>query len=341
MRRIHGSVGPTTYGLSEQLEAERSIFAAEEVSFLASSYEQDVARAPSMVSVVARDRIEGMGARYLVDVLKSIPGLETSLHISGFDLVSVRGLQKDARVLLLVDGQPLNNPYDGRNYWNIPASHIERVEVIRGPGSALYGAGAFSAVVDVKTRKNKSFEAQLEAGSFDTLNGHPTGGGEAGRHQASFNTHVQVTGGPQLPVEKDALSGTGVERTPEDMRTHAAGLGGGLTGAYQGQFGPNDRTEVRGHLSLFGESRGPYVGYFDTVGPDSRLNWLLFSGNLAVHQALDKDTALIARVYGGKTELTRLFQLAPPGFSTPIVTGMGTTFNFSTTVCLLRLLMKR
>jgi len=318
-----GAIVEGRTGLSQQLRAESSLFASEQVSFLASRYEQDVYKAPSMVSVVGRDRIEGMGARSLIDILKSIQGLETSLHITGFDLVSVRGLQNDARILLLVDGQPLANPYDGRNYWNIPASHIERVEVIRGPGSALHGAGAFSAVVQVTTRKTKGLEVQLQGGSFETVNANISTGFANESQQGAVNTHFQYSTGPKLPIEKDALSEANVERPIDDMMTHATGYHGGLTASYQAKLGEAEQTRISGNLQIFGESRGPYIGYFDTVGPGSQLNWMLWSARLGLEQKLAENTFFNWRVYGGQHSVNRLLQLAPPGFSTPDRDGDG------------------
>jgi hypothetical protein len=278
---------------------------------------QKVSLANAMVSIVGRERIEAMGARDLKDILKTVPGMETALSVTGFDLVSMRGLQNDARILLLVDGQPFFNPYDGRNYWNLSASQIERVEVIRGPGAVLYGAGAMTSVILVETRKREGLELLIEGGSFDTFKGGISLGKTQGAHGLFLNTNLQYTSGPSLVIESDALSEANVQRSLDDMKTHAAGLSGGVTAAYDYIFGAKKKTTLASKFKFFGEQRGPYIGYFDTVGPESKLNWLLWDAQLVLEHAFSENTALYGKVYGSQNRVDRLLQLAPQGFSTP------------------------
>ena len=85
------------------------------------------------------------------DVLDVIPGLTVSRDVQGFHRIAVRGLRTDAEVLFLLNGHRLNSFYDGRALMNLPIENVERIEVIRGPGSALYGTGAFLGVVNIVT----------------------------------------------------------------------------------------------------------------------------------------------------------------------------------------------
>ena len=209
-----------------------SFFRGEGKSELGAGYTQDISQAPGYVSTMGRERIQALGARDLMDILKSFPEMDTALSVSGFDLVSVRGIQNDARILLVVDGQPLSNPYDGRNYWNLSANQIERVEVLKGAAGALYGAGAVSAVVLVTTRRHSGVSLFVEGGSFSTFRGGLSAGKKKGAHSGAVNANIEYTSGPSLPIVSDALSKANVDRSDEDMLTHASALSGGITGAY-------------------------------------------------------------------------------------------------------------
>lgn len=129
-----------------------------EVVSTASKFPQEVREAPASITVISAADIRRYGHRTLNDVLRSIRGLYTS-YDRNYAYVGVRGLSRpgdyNTRVLLLLDGHRLNDAiYDmapiGTDY-PIDVSLIERVEVIRGPASSLYGTSAFVAVINVVT----------------------------------------------------------------------------------------------------------------------------------------------------------------------------------------------
>jgi outer membrane receptor for ferrienterochelin and colicins len=116
-----------------------------------------------------------MGAHTLDDILETVPGMHISLSsLSRLDSVqSVRGIHTgfNPQVLLMMNGVPVQDSVNGGRpiLFRLPIASIERVEVIRGPGSAIYGADAYAGVVNVITKDSKSIEAtQLSArsGSF-------------------------------------------------------------------------------------------------------------------------------------------------------------------------------
>ncbi|MBI5496315.1 MAG: TonB-dependent receptor [Deltaproteobacteria bacterium] len=154
--RVEDVSATSTTALAEDFR----VFAAEDATAIAATYAQSVRTAPAIITVISRARIEESGARSLLDILKEVPGFEVSRSIFGFDEVSIRGIRTDPEILLLVDGHRVANLYDGRNPWAVPADIIERVEVIRGPGSALYGTGAFLGVVNVVTREHEFVRAR-------------------------------------------------------------------------------------------------------------------------------------------------------------------------------------
>jgi iron complex outermembrane receptor protein len=140
----------------EDLEMELFFAPAETVSS-ATRHVQPLDESPSAVTVITREDIESSGARSLPEVLRLVPNMDINLIKPMWYEVGVRGGTTDSAdtMLLLVDGRDATLELFGFPIWPFyPASLdvVERIEVIRGPGSALYGANAYSGVVHVITR---------------------------------------------------------------------------------------------------------------------------------------------------------------------------------------------
>jgi outer membrane receptor protein involved in Fe transport len=111
--------------------------------------------ASGIVTVITRDEIISSGARDLVDVLMQVPGFSFGTDVEGVVGIAFRGTWSiDGKVMLMIDGQPMNERLYadvllGNHY---PVDQIQRIEIIRGPGSAIYGGFAELAVINVITR---------------------------------------------------------------------------------------------------------------------------------------------------------------------------------------------
>jgi iron complex outermembrane receptor protein len=161
------------------LSLEQLMHVRVEPVFGASRRVQPVTEAPASITIVTADQIARYGYRTLADVLASVRGLYVTSD-RNYDYLGVRGFSRpgdyDTRVLLLVNGHRMNdNVYDQASIggdFGLDPSVFDRVEIIRGPASALYGTSAFLAVVNVITKKAGGFEgASVEAGggTFGTL----------------------------------------------------------------------------------------------------------------------------------------------------------------------------
>ncbi len=146
--------------------------------FSASKYEQKVTRAPAAVTIVSSDEIAKYGHRTLADVLRSVRGLYVS-NDRNYSYLGVRGFLRpgdyNSRVLVLVDGHRMNdNIYDAAYFGRenmVDVGAVERVEVIRGPSSSIYGSSAFFGVINVVTKpgaKAEGLEVSSEAASYHT-----------------------------------------------------------------------------------------------------------------------------------------------------------------------------
>jgi len=147
----------------------------------ASKYEQKVTEAPSSVSIITASEIKKYGYRTLADILRSVRSFSVT-YDRNYSYVGVRGFGRpgdyNSRILLIIDGHRTNeNIYDSAlvgTEFILDVDLIDRVEVIRGPGSSLYGSNAFFAVVNVITRRGrdlKGAEVSGEAGGFETYKG--------------------------------------------------------------------------------------------------------------------------------------------------------------------------
>jgi len=154
----------------------------------ASKYEQKVTEAPASVSIITSDEIKNHGYRTLADILRGVRGFYVT-NDRNYNYIGVRGFNRpgdlNTRVLLLVDGHRINdNVYESApvgTEFPIDVDLIERIEVIRGPGSSLYGTNAFFGVINVITRQGAEMhglEVSSARGSFDTYNGRVSYGNE-------------------------------------------------------------------------------------------------------------------------------------------------------------------
>ncbi len=140
----------------------------EQLVSIASRYEQTVRKAPSIVSLITADEIRQNGYRTVSEALRTIPGIYLWTSPEGRDLVAIRGVisPDNNKLLVLVDGVPF---YDGLYTTSftgdpLPISAIRRIEVIKGPGSAIYGTNAFTGVVNLVTWRGEDFAKRGDAG---------------------------------------------------------------------------------------------------------------------------------------------------------------------------------
>ena len=129
----------------------------EETVVAASRRAQSTLDAPNSITVITGDEIRASGLLSLADILRRVPGAEVMTMGLDSANVSFRGFNQRIanKVLLLIDGRPEYQDFLGVTLWSVlpvGLEEIERVEVIRGPGSALYGANAMLGVVNIITR---------------------------------------------------------------------------------------------------------------------------------------------------------------------------------------------
>ncbi len=170
-------------------------------------------RAPATATVITSEDIQEMGAQSLDDVLETVPGLHVSLSsLSRLDSIySIRGIHTgfNPHVLLLMNGTPVQYSVQGGRpiLFRYPVNNIARIEVIRGPGSAIYGADAYSGVINVITRdadQIKQESVSIRKGSFGEIGLWTEGGVSFRDWSFSYDlSYERADGDPGREVEVD------------------------------------------------------------------------------------------------------------------------------------------
>jgi iron complex outermembrane receptor protein len=237
----------------------------------ASRYGQSTYEAPASVTVITRDEIHRFGYRTIGEILSAAGGIFTT-YDRNYTYVTVRGLAKrgdfNSRVLVLLDGRRLNQPVDDSSLLGseglVDVQALERVEVMRGPGSTLYGTNAFYAVINLVTRTGQSAQGgdlELAGGSFESGYAGLSGGT---RTKGGLDVYAIASGyrsrGPDLYYSEFD--------TPETGDGRAVGLDGddfarGLVRVMKGDFTLEGFYSARGkdlatapYETVFGDPRG-------------------------------------------------------------------------------------
>lgn len=160
-----------------QEEAELSLaYGGRDFVTIATGVSQPLATAPAVATVITADDIHRMGAVDLNQVLETVPGLHVGISSYRFGpIYSFRGIytDKNPQVLVLINGTPITQAWlsDRGVNFSLPVESIQRIEIIRGPGSAVYGADAFAGVIDIVTKRGadyKGIETGVRGGSFES-----------------------------------------------------------------------------------------------------------------------------------------------------------------------------
>ncbi len=189
------------------------------------------------VQILDRLALDDLPARNVAEALRWAVGVELGERSAAQSDLSIRGAGFE-QVLVLVNGVRMTDPQTGHFNLNltVPLDRVERIEILRGPASALYGGDAVGGVVNVVTRDAPAWAASVEGGSFGTI----SGGGE-GRVRIGGEAYVQ--GGGEWRRSNGHREGTDYEIRQGGLEIHAPLSGGRVraeAGAARRAFGAQD-----------------------------------------------------------------------------------------------------
>ncbi len=272
--------------------------------YAASKFDQKTTEAPSSVTVISSDEIKRYGHRTLADVLESVQGFHVS-NDRNYSFLGIRGINLgdfNSRILLLVDGHRVNNnltdgaAIEGAAFLDVDL--IDRLEIIRGPGSALYGNNAFFGVLNIITRRGAQVngpEVSVEYGAFDSYKGRVTFG-------------KQFTNGLQMLLSGSLSESEGQEslfykefNTPSKNNGIAKNLDHDSSGNFFGSFSFRDFTLEGGYLRR--EKANPTAQFFTTFN-DPRLTSVdeRSYADLSYNHSFPDIVDVTAHVYGDRNE---------------------------------------
>ncbi len=198
----------------------------EEMISIATGTAKPLHLAPSVASVITAREIKALGARTLDEALEFVPGLHVSRdQYSQSAIFSIRGIHSNfnSQVILLINGHPINEPISGSRppQFRLPVANISRIEVIRGPGSAIYGADAFAGVINVITKKADEIEdtiAGARSGSFNSQDIWLQHAAQLAGWKAAFSfEYSKADGDNSRYIEQDALNNSGNMNTQYEL----------------------------------------------------------------------------------------------------------------------------
>jgi outer membrane receptor protein involved in Fe transport len=196
---------------------------------IATGNRQPLRRAPAVATVITAQDIAAMGATDLDTLLESVPGVHVNRNTQTYNpLYVIRGIHSELnpQTLVLQNGVPMTTLLVGNRgvvWGGLPLENVARIEIIRGPGSALYGADAVSGVINIITKgaaDTPGLELGMRAGSFQSRDGWVQYGGRVGALEVAAFLRAGKTEGfkeviaADAQTELDALFGTRTSLAP-------------------------------------------------------------------------------------------------------------------------------
>lgn len=195
------------------------------VTTLATGTATPLDKAAAVATVITEEDIIAMGATDIDQVLETVPGLHVGISDQAYaPKYNIRGISSalNAQTLMLINGIPITNSVFGNrgNVWaGMPVKSISRIEVIRGPGSAMYGADAFSGVINIITKARKDINGTktgYRKGDFNTEAAWIEHGQSINGFNIGFTLEHETTDGHSETVDADVLGFSGPVSTMKD-----------------------------------------------------------------------------------------------------------------------------
>lgn len=165
-----------SFALDAQEDDLLSLYDDEDLITIATGTQKQVRFAPSVATIITAEQILRSGARNLSDVLERVPGIHVGDALLFDDhMISIRGIQtaNNPQVLVQIDGVEVRHLFTAARPagFRLPLANVHRIEIIRGPGSAVHGADAFAGVINVITKSGAQIngtETGARYGSFNS-----------------------------------------------------------------------------------------------------------------------------------------------------------------------------
>jgi iron complex outermembrane receptor protein len=304
-------------------EMDPLLWGEEETIYTATKFNKRLDQAPAIATVITAEEILNSGARDITDVLNLVPGFAVSTHAaSGWKGMEIRGIRSEhtEKVLFMVDGQSLYFRTNGsflEFHQLMSVKNIARVEVIRSPGSALYGTNAMVAVINIVTKKAEEIrgvETSVAAGSFQRREINLLFGESEGANKFSGFVHALDTNGPDTFISQDAIGNSG------DIGAEARRFDLGLS--YQHQQWTAD-------FRYISNATGSHYGTIGALNDESDIHDITYFGVLKYRESITDSIEFSGKVYYDLRESDREFELLPENAPLTVPDGSGGTITLT------------
>ncbi len=209
-------LGFSQYGYGNQVVEGNDLllsYGDEDFVSIATGRKQLISKAPAVTTLITAEEIQQTGARDITEVLESVPGVHVARKGAGYEpIFTFRGIYSEfnPQVLVLINGIPTTQLLFGNRgeaWGGMPVENISRIEVIRGPGSAVYGADAFAGTINIVTKtadEINGVETGISAGSFDEHRAWALYGTEVRGWDVAFSLELLDTSGHDEKIGADA-----------------------------------------------------------------------------------------------------------------------------------------
>jgi outer membrane receptor for ferrienterochelin and colicins len=294
-----------------ELEEMFAIFTEEEIVISALKKPRTVSKSPAIMSVITAKQIKYMGFRTLTDILKTVPGFDISMNNDGTKEIGVRGVLSSPKVKILIDGHSVNDPYSGEatfNFNDLVVENIKRIEIIRGPGSALYGQNAFLAVVNVITKDTEDidgFQLTTSGGSFDTQNYNMLFGKEYGDLKILGFLDYLDTQGFSKKIEQDVIFTSPASKSPGRSQNRKEKTDLNLKLSYK---------NLEFKSKYMKKRREAYIGLDDALTEETMISTTYMFSELIYKSSLSEKLKMITKMYYDQYNDESFIESRPDGF---------------------------
>lgn len=294
---------------------------------LATGYDRPERLAPGVVEAITQEEIKALGAITFDEIMQRAAGVVVQKNRVNDPVFTFRGVYNELnpQVLIMIDGSPISDPVAGGRpiAWNMLAPAIDRVEVIRGPGSSVFGADAFTGVVNIITKgavREHMSEIGVFGGNLGTIGGYALQSIDLGGMRANLTLQGRRTGGDpdQIAIADaqsaaDFLTGTMVSNAPGRLRTDRSEVSARL------DFKASDDLSFFASYDGFFNTGSGYASTFQ-VSDDHEFNNHLFSAGGKLSMAIG-ETRLDITGRALLNDLSARTLVAPAGAFSPALPG--------------------
>jgi iron complex outermembrane recepter protein len=196
---------PAGPALAQSAGGDKEVLRMDEIVVTATRDRQEIRKVPANVTVITSEDIQQSGATSLPEVLNKLDGVHfrTSSNNPSQSQIDMRGFGENSfgRTLVLLDGRRMNRPdMSGINWLQIPINSVDRIEVVRGPGSVLYGDSSIGGTINIITKRGVGKpQADLSGiyGSYNLFDGRASLSGDRDKFSYSLNGQYQGSDGYQ------------------------------------------------------------------------------------------------------------------------------------------------